>query len=78
MAIVTRHMSLNIAGFLRNTGRKKIRIFEDDNGKILSDTEARKYLSECLNKGWKIIPLGGEDICDGFDFLGGGCPGHEK
>lgn len=72
-----RHMSLNIQGFLNNHKRKKITIFDDDNGKSISDQEARIYLQECLNKGWKLIPIGGEDICEGFDFFGGGCPGHE-
>lgn len=73
-----RHMSINLEGMLRNYKGKKINIFDDENGKTISDTEARKYISECLAKGWKLIPMGGEDICKGFDYFGGGCPGHES
>lgn len=75
---MTRHMSINIAGLLRNYKNKKINIFDDDNGRQISDMEARKYLAECQAKGWKLIPMGGEGVCEGFDFFGGGCPGHES
>jgi hypothetical protein len=69
----TRHMSLNIEGCLRNYKRKKITFMEDDNGKPISDAEARKYLNECLAKGWRVIPCSSE--CEGFDYQNG-CPGH--
>lgn len=69
-------MSLNLEGLLRNHKNKKINIFDKDEGGQASDKEARQYVQECLNKGWKVIPLGGEDCCEGFDFFGGGCPGH--
>lgn len=69
-----RHMSMNIDGCLRNCKRKKITFMEDDSGNFISDTEARKYLNECLAKGWKLIPIGSD--CEGFDHFGGGCPGH--
>ena len=71
-------MSMNLEGVLRNYKGKKINFFNDENGKELTDKEARQYIQECLGKGWKKIPLGGEDNCEGFDYLGGGCPGHEK
>lgn len=74
----TRHMSINLEGLLRNYGKKKIEIFEDENGNFLSDKEARIYIQECLSKGWKLIPMGGEDVCEGFDYFSGGCPGHKK
>ena len=76
MVTTTRHMSLNLNGFLRNIGKKKITIFDDEHGNRVSDAEARKYIQECLAKWWKLIPLGGENICEGFDHFGGGCPGH--
>jgi len=72
-----RHMSINLEGMLRNYGKKKINIFEDEDGKIISDKEARIYIQQCLSKGWKVIPMGGNDCCEGFDYSGGGCPGHE-
>lgn len=67
------HMSANIEGMLRYHKRKKITYMEDDNGRPLSDKEARAYLQECLAKGWKLIPCGN---CEGFDPFGKGCPGH--
>jgi hypothetical protein len=71
-----RHMSLNIAGFLRNVGKKNLKGFmQDENGKDLTDKEVRIYLAECQAKGWRKIPCGD---CDGFDYFDKGCPGHEK
>lgn len=77
MATTKRHMSINLQGMLRNYKRKKINIFEDDHGNPLTDKEARLYIQQCLSKGWKLIPMGGENCCEGFDYFGGGCPGHE-
>lgn len=71
-----RHMSLNIEGFLRNNGKKKIDgFFTDDDGKELTDKDGRIFLQQCLHKGWKKIPLG---ECDGFDHFDKGCPGHKS
>lgn len=70
-----RHMSLNLSGLLRNMKGKKIRIFDDENGDTISDTEARKYIAGCQAKGWRVIPMCGEDVCEGFDHQTG-CPGH--
>lgn len=67
------HMAVNIEGMLRFHHRKKITVMEDDNGRRLSDYEARKYLQECLAKGYKLMP---NSECDGFDPFGKGCPGH--
>ena len=68
-------MSTNIAGMLRNyKGKSMGGLLEDENGRTLSDAEARKFLAECQAKGWKLIPCGN---CEGFDPFGKGCPGHE-
>lgn len=66
-------MSVNIEGLLAFHNRKKITILEDDNGRKMSDSEARKFLAECQAKGWKLLPTAD---CDGFDPFGKGCPGH--
>lgn len=66
-------MSANIEGMLRYYKRKKITFMQDDDGKPISDKEARAYLAECQVKGWKLIPCGN---CEGFDPFGKGCPGH--
>lgn len=70
-----RHMSVNIAGFIRNHSKLKdwSGYFTDENGKDFNDAEARKFIQQCLHKGWKLIPCGD---CEGFDHFGGGCPGH--
>lgn len=66
-------MSANIAGLLRNMKGRKITYLNDDNGKTLSDKEARAVIAELQAKGHKLIPCGD---CEGFDPFGGGCPGH--
>jgi hypothetical protein len=69
-----RHMSCNIAGLIRNTGKKSMKgFFTMDNGKDCTNKEARDYLQECLSKGWRVIPFNGK--CDNFDYQTG-CPGH--
>ena len=73
--MITRiHMSANIEGMLRYFARKKMTgILTDDNGKPLSDSEARAELKRLKALGHKLIPSGD---CEGFDPFGGGCPGH--
>jgi hypothetical protein len=71
---VKHHMAINIEGMLRYHKRKKITYMEDDDGKRLTDQQARVYLYECQLKGWKLIPCSNE--CEGFDPFGKGCPGH--
>lgn len=73
MATTTRHMATNIEGLLRNMKRKKINFMLDDNGKLMTDQQARIAISELQAKGHKLIPSGD---CEGFDPFGGGCPGH--
>lgn len=70
-----RHMSMNIAGFLRHHAKKNswAGYFNNEDGIEMTDREAREFIQQCLAKGWKKIPLG---HCDGFDYFGGGCPGH--
>lgn len=68
-----KHMSTNIEGLLRNMKGKKINFLDDDNGRQMTDKEARHAIAELQAKGHKLIPSGD---CDGFDPFGGGCPGH--
>ena len=68
-----RHMSTNIEGLLRNFKGKKITFLDDDNGKPLTDKQARIELAKLQALGYKLIP---NDNCEGFDPFGGGCPGH--
>jgi hypothetical protein len=71
---IKRHMSLNLQGLLNNYRKRKINFIDGDDGKRLSDTEARKSIAVLLAKGHKLISCSNE--CVGFDPFGGGCPGH--
>lgn len=72
-----RHMAMNLAGLLRNYGRRSLKgFFFDEKGRELSDAECRKYIAECQAKGWKVIPMCGEEACPNFDHFDKGCPGH--
>lgn len=68
------HMSVNLDGLLRNYKRRKINIMEDDNGRKLSDREARAEIARLQALGHKLMSCSNE--CEGFDPFGGGCPGH--
>ena len=70
------HTSINLEGLLKNYGRRKIRIFSDENGNEISDKEARKHIAEQLAKGHKLMCMSGND-CEGFDPFEKGCPGHK-
>jgi hypothetical protein len=59
---------------LRNYKGRKINFLDDENGKQISDKEARRIIAELQAKGHKLLP---GDGCEGFDPFGGGCPGHE-
>ncbi|WP_427147258.1 hypothetical protein, partial [Rhizobium leguminosarum] len=58
------HMCTNIDGLLRNMKGKKINFLSDENGKEMSDKEARAAIAELQAKGHKLIPSG---ECEGFD-----------
>lgn len=69
-----RHMTINIAGILSpRWSRKSLRgLFEDENGRLLSNAEARIMLADMLKEGKRYFPVGD---CQNFDYQTG-CPGH--
>lgn len=71
------HLSVNIKGVLKLSPRDFHKqwggVFEDDNGRTLSDDEARDRLMDELQLGHRVIPCGD---CDNFDYAGLGCRGH--
>ena len=70
------HLKLDIKGCLLNWDRERMeRVFTDYLGRELSDWDARNYLLDELANGHRVLPVGGP--CDGFDYSGGGCPGHD-
>lgn len=70
------HMSLNIEGCLRNHQyNRRLTYIVDDDGKNLTDRQAKIKLTSLLAKGIKLIDCSGE--CYRFDDQKG-CPGHIK
>jgi hypothetical protein len=68
------HLSVNIRGLLENGRRKSLAgVVLDDNGKHMTDAQARDYLYQCLGEGKLVLPAAD---CDEFDFVKG-CPGHK-
>jgi len=70
-------MSLNVRGALKNmTNRELVGMFTHDDGRRMTADEEKDALMDELAKGHEVIPFG--KPCEGFDYSGGGCPGHEK
>ncbi len=76
ITIEKQHMSMDICGILDMFRGRSMRGIIEQEGKGLSDREARNYLNDCLSKGYKVIPMSEDDECPEFDYFGGGCPGH--
>jgi hypothetical protein len=80
----TAYLCLNVRGALRNmTKREKRGMFKHDDGRTMTADEADNALMDELVKGHEVIPMNTEcgnpcryASCSGFDFSGGGCPGH--
>lgn len=73
MAHIT-HMRASIEGLLQNFKRKKITFMLDDDGRPMSDKQARAEIKRLQYLGHKYIPCG---KCEGFDPFENGCPGHD-
>lgn len=71
------HVHLDVRGALSNMSRKELAgmFSESSTGRKLSADEAREVLMDHLEAGHRVIPIG--QACEGFDYTGGGCPGHE-
>ena len=71
------HMCLSVRGALMNwSDRQFVGVFRHDDGRSMSPSEAKEALLDELSKGREVIPCG--PVCEGFDYKGGGCPGHRK
>lgn len=68
------HMYVDIRGVLRWRDRDLKGMFTDLEGRPKSGAEAREFLYDCMEKGWKKIPMG---KCEGFSHETG-CPGHPQ
>lgn len=68
------HMSVNLNALLKRYKNIKIDIITHDNGRIMSDKEARVEIQERIDQGHKLMCC--SDNCEDFDPFGNGCPGH--
>lgn len=68
------HVCLNVRCALLNWSNREFRHMVR-NGQPLSPREARAALLNELARGHEVIPIG--PACEGFDYSGGGCPGHD-
>ncbi len=72
----TYHMCISVTGVLANWSEKRLRgVFQHDDGRPMTGHDAKLFLLEELAKGHRVIPCG--KPCEGFDYAGDGCPGHE-
>lgn len=72
----TFHVALSVRGALRNASRRELGTLftKGRNGRRLTADEAKDVLLDYLANGHEVIPLA--QACEGFDYAGGGCPGH--
>lgn len=69
------HCCLSVRGALKTMTRGQLgKLFRHDSGRRMTADEAKDALMDELAKGHEVIPLG--TACEGFDYSGGGCPGH--
>ncbi len=69
------HMCLDVRGALKTMTRRELAgMFKHDDGRKMTANEAKDALMDELAKGHEVIPFG--KACEGFDYSGGGCPGH--
>ena len=70
------HMCISVRGALRNWSPREWKncVTDPETGRKLTPDEVRDCFFDELAKGHEVIPYG--DACEGFDYSGGGCPGH--
>jgi hypothetical protein len=71
------HMCLDVRGALKNFRPSEwVGCCTDhETGRVLTADEIHDAFCDELAKGHEVIPFG--EACEGFDYSGGGCPGHE-
>lgn len=71
------HMCQSVRGALTNFNAADwVDVMKNtETGKYLRPDEVREYFFDQLAMGHEVIPLAPD--CEGFDYSGDGCPGHE-
>lgn len=73
----TFHIHLSVRGALRDFSKRHLKgMFRHGDGTKCTADEAKDHLLEALAQGKEVLPFG--PPCDGFDFAGNGCPGHDN
>lgn len=71
------HCCLDVRGAIKTMNQRQLsQMFHRADGTRLNASEAKDALLDHLAEGHEVIPVGPE--CIGFDYAGGGCPGHES
>lgn len=72
----TIHCCLDVRGSLKNmTKRQLAGLFRRVDGTKCTAEEAMDHLLDALAQGKEVLPFG--PPCEGFDYAGNGCPGHD-
>jgi hypothetical protein len=72
----TFHIHLSVRGAQRDFSKRQLKgMFRFEGDRECSADEAKDHLLEALAQGKEVLPFG--PPCDGFDFAGNGCPGHD-
>lgn len=73
------HMCIDVRGAIRNFRHREWKdcCRDVDTGRMLTSGEVYEELLNELARGHAVIPFNGRP-CEGFDYTGGGCPGHEQ
>ena len=76
MANTTFHVHLSVRGAIRDFSKRELgSLFKNAaTGRWLTADEAKDALLDNLAAGRSVLPMGAP--CAGFDYAGGGCPGH--
>jgi hypothetical protein len=72
----TFHIHLSVRGALRDFSKRQLKgMFRMEGGRECTADEAKDHLLEALTQGKEVLPFG--PPCEGFDFAGNGCLGHD-
>ncbi|RMP62379.1 MULTISPECIES: hypothetical protein [unclassified Pseudomonas] len=73
----TVHIHLSVRGAIRDFSKRQLTgLFRHADGTKCTADEAIDHLLEALAYGKEVLPFG--PPCEGFDFSGKGCPGHDN
>lgn len=75
MSRTVQHMCQSVRGALLNWKPRDYCNIRDADGRPMTPREVKAALLDHLAKGHEVIPFG--EPCEGFDYSGGGCPGHD-